>query len=190
MLQLQNLSMDFAGRPLFTGISWHLRKGERVGLVGENGAGKSTLMRIIAGLMEPSAGEVQLARGADAAYLPQDGLESAGRTLFAEAMSALEELQGIEREMESLTARLETVSHQAEDYPQLLERFGSLQEEFRIKGGFTMEAEVGTVLSGLGFSSSDWQRDCGEFSGGWQMRIALAKLLLKKPGVLLLDEPT
>ncbi len=190
MLHLHHLSKDFAGKPLFTDIGWHLKKGERVGLVGENGAGKSTLMRIIAGQVEPTDGTIQLARGGTVGYLPQDGIVTRGQTLFAETMSSLAELQGMEREMEELTARLGVVSHDDPSHPGILERLGHLQEEFRLKGGYTMEAEVGNVLTGLGFLSSDWERDCGEFSGGWQMRIALARLLLMKPNVLLLDEPT
>jgi ATP-binding cassette subfamily F protein 3 len=190
MLHLKQLSKDFAGKPLFTGINWHLKKGERVGLVGENGAGKSTLMRIIAGEVEYSAGELIFAKGATVGYLPQDGLATRGRTLFAEGMSALEELQGIEREIAELSGRLETMPHDHPDYGILLDRFGHLQDEFRLKGGYAMEAEVGNVLRGLGFLPADWQRDCSEFSGGWQMRIALARLLLMKPNVLLLDEPT
>ncbi len=190
MLHLQQLSKDFAGKPLFTDISWHLKKGERVGLVGENGAGKSTLMRIIAGEAEYNNGALQFAKGAIARYLPQDGIVTRGRTLFAEAMSALEELQGIERELAGLTRRLETLPHDDPFHDDLLTRFGHLQDEFRLKGGYSMEAEVGNVLRGLGFLPADWERECAEFSGGWQMRIALARLLLQKPNVLLLDEPT
>jgi ATP-binding cassette, subfamily F, member 3 len=190
MLHLKKLSKDFAGKPLFTEISWHLKKGERVGLVGENGAGKSTLMRIIASEVEASSGEIQITRGGTVGYLPQDGIVAKGQPLFAEVMTALSELQAIEREIAELTARLEHEAHDAPGHAQLLDRFGHLQEEFRLKGGYAMESEVGNVLSGLGFSASDWQKECGEFSGGWQMRIALAKLLLKKPNVLLLDEPT
>ncbi|HEX5773333.1 MAG TPA: ABC-F family ATP-binding cassette domain-containing protein, partial [Geomobilimonas sp.] len=190
MLHLHHLSKDFAGKPLFTDIGWHLKKGERVGLVGENGAGKSTLMRIIAGQVEPTDGSIQLSRGGTVGYLPQDGIVTRGRTLFAETMSALAELQGMEREMEELTARLGVIPHDDPTHMGLLERLGHLQEEFRLKGGYAMEAEVGNVLTGLGFLPSDWERDCGEFSGGWQMRIALARLLLMKPNVLLLDEPT
>jgi ATP-binding cassette, subfamily F, member 3 len=190
MLHLKQLSKDFAGRPLFTAIDWHLKKGERVGLVGENGAGKSTLMRIIAGQVEQASGEMIFARGATVGYLPQDGIVTRGRALFDEAMSALGKLREIEREIDELTGRLEKVPHDHPDHGAMLERFGHLQEEFRLKGGYAMEAEVGNVLRGLGFLPADWQRDCGEFSGGWQMRIALARLLLMKPNVLLLDEPT
>jgi ATP-binding cassette subfamily F protein 3 len=190
MLHLKKLSKDFAGKPLFTEINWHLKKGERVGLVGENGAGKSTLMRIIAGEVESTSGEIQIARGGTVGYLPQDGIVAKGQPLFAEVMTALSELQEIEREIAQLTARLERESHDAPGHDQMLDRFGHLQEEFRLKGGYAMESEVGNVLTGLGFSPADWEKECGEFSGGWQMRIALAKLLLKKPNVLLLDEPT
>ena len=190
MLHLKHLSKDFAGKPLFTDISWHLKKGERVGLVGENGAGKSTLMRIIAGQVEHSSGEIQLARGGTVGYLPQDGIITKGMPLFAEVMTAMAELQAIEKELAGLTAKLAHVPHDDPGHDDMLDRFGHLQEEFRLKGGYSMEAEVGNVLTGLGFLPADWQKECGEFSGGWQMRIALAKLLLQKPNVLLLDEPT
>ena len=190
MLQLDNITKEFAGTPLFAAINWHLPKGERVGLVGENGAGKSTLMRIIAGTVEPSSGELRLAKGATVGYLPQEGIVTRGRTLFDEALSALADLQQIEKELKELEERLATVPHDLPEHETLMERYGMRLEEFRIKGGYAMEAEVGTVLRGLGFLPTDWQRDCGEFSGGWQMRIALARLLLTKPNVLLLDEPT
>jgi len=190
MLQLVNLSKDFAGRTLFANISWHLRKGERVALIGENGAGKSTLMKIIAGLEETSSGDIQLAKGAKAAYLPQDGIVSSRRKLFHEVRSALAGLLAMEEELHRLGQDLEQMPHDAADHNTVLHRYGELQEQFRHQGGYTMEAEIGTVLKGLGFAQEDWHRDCGEFSGGWQMRIALARLLLQKPDVLLLDEPT
>jgi ATP-binding cassette subfamily F protein 3 len=190
MLHLKQLTKDFAGNPLFTNISWHLKKRERVALVGENGAGKSTLMKIIAGLAEPSSGEIQFARGARASYLPQDGIVTSGCLLFHEARSAFGELLAMEEELHSLGQELERLPHDSADHEQMLERYGELQEQFRHRGGYTMEAEIGTVLKGLGFQQEDWYRDCGEFSGGWQMRIALARLLLQRPDVLLLDEPT
>jgi ATP-binding cassette subfamily F protein 3 len=190
MLHLKELSKDFAGNPLFTSISWHLKKGERVALVGENGDGKSTLMKIVAGLAEPSSGEIQFARGAKASYLPQDGIVTSGSLLFHEARSAFAELLAMEEELHLLGQQLEHLPHDAPEHDQQLQRYGELQEQFRHRGGYTMEAEIGTVLKGLGFAQDDWYRDCGEFSGGWQMRIALARLLLQRPDVLLLDEPT
>ncbi|HEY5975354.1 MAG TPA: ABC-F family ATP-binding cassette domain-containing protein, partial [Geobacteraceae bacterium] len=190
MLHLQHLHKEFAGTPLFTDLTWHLKKGERVGLVGDNGAGKSTLMRIIAGQVEPSGGELQFAKGATVGYLPQDGIVTRGQPLFQEVLGALEELQALEEELHRLTTDLAAIPHGDPRHAILLDRFGHVQEEFRLKGGYAKESAVGNVLAGLGFAPAEWDKDCGTFSGGWQMRIALAKLLLRKPNVLLLDEPT
>lgn len=190
MLHLKNLTKEFAGVPLFTNISWHLKKGERVALIGENGAGKSTLMKIIAGLVEASSGEIQFARGAKASYLPQDGIVTSGLTLFQEARSAFNELLSMEKELHLLAEEMERAKQHSAEHENLLHRYGEVQDAFRHRGGYTMETEIGTVLKGLGFTQSDWLRDTGEFSGGWQMRIALARLLLQRPDVLLLDEPT
>ena len=185
MLQLINVSKSFAGQTVLNGVDWHLRPGERIGLCGENGAGKTTLLRLLAGQHEADAGTVQMARGTLVGYLPQDGLEHAGRTLFEEARSALDQLLAIEAEMAELEARI-SISHAQDD----LDRYASLQEEFLQRGGYAMEAEVARVLKGLGFSEADRDKPCEHFSGGWQMRIALVKLLLRRPNLLLLDEPT
>lgn len=190
MLHLHNLSLDFAGRVIFAGVTWHLGKNERVGLVGENGAGKSTLMRIIAGQIEQTSGVLHLAKGGKAGYLPQEGIVTRGRTLFAEAQAAMAHLTAMKDEIEQLSASLAEIPADEPNYAAMLERFGHLQEDFRMSGGYAMEAEVAKVLNGLGFTQGEWEKDCGEFSGGWQMRIALAKLLLARPTVLLLDEPT
>jgi ATP-binding cassette subfamily F protein 3 len=185
MLQLINVTKGFAGQTVLNAVDWHLRPGERIGLCGENGAGKTTLLRLLAGLHEPDRGTLQMARGTLVGYLPQDGLEHAGRTLFAEARSALDHLLAIEKEMGELEARISR-DHQQED----LDRYAHLQEEFLQRGGYAMEAEIARVLKGLGFSEADRDKPCEHFSGGWQMRIALAKLLLRRPNLLLLDEPT
>ena len=190
MLHLANLTKEFAGKPLFTSITWHLPKGERVGLVGENGAGKSTLMRIITGEVESTSGELRLAKGSTVGYLPQEGIVTRGRNLFSEGLAALSHLQALENELRGLETRLAHIPHDSPEHGVMLERYGTAQEEFRVRGGYSMEAEVATVLRGLGFGPADWERDCGDFSGGWQMRIALARLLLQKPNILLLDEPT
>ncbi|MCM2265928.1 MAG: ABC-F family ATP-binding cassette domain-containing protein [Desulfuromonadales bacterium] len=185
MLQLINVTKSFAGQTVLNAVDWHLRPGERIGLCGENGAGKTTLLRLLAGLHEPDTGTIQTARGTLVGYLPQDGLEHAGRTLFDEARSALEHLLAIEAELGELETRI-SASHAQAD----LDRYALLQEEFLQRGGYTMEAEVARVLKGLGFSENDRDKPCEHFSGGWQMRIALAKLLLRRPNLLLLDEPT
>ncbi len=185
MLQLINVTKSFAGQTVLNAVDWHLRPGERIGLCGENGAGKTTLLRLLAGQYEPDAGTVQMARGTLVGYLPQDGLEHAGRPLFAEARSALDHLLAIEKELEDLEERI-SASHAQAD----LDRYALLQEEFLQRGGYAMEAEVARVLKGLGFSEADRDKPCEHFSGGWQMRIALAKLLLRRPNLLLLDEPT
>lgn len=190
MLHLQNLSKDFGGNILFGNISWHLKRGERVGLVGDNGAGKSTLMRILAGKVEAASGSVQMARGAVIGHLEQDAQIPADNTLFAEVMTAFADLRKIEHEILHIAEAMHQMGGDIPADLEMLQRYGELQEEFRAKGGYAMEAEAGIVLSGLGFPTSDWERSCSEFSGGWRMRIALSKLLLQKPHVLLLDEPT
>jgi ATP-binding cassette, subfamily F, member 3 len=189
MIQMKNICKEFAGRQLFSDISWRIGKQDRIGLVGENGSGKSTLLKIIGGVEEPSSGTVWKSKGCSVGYLPQEFFAVQGKTLFTEVMSALDELQDMEREMREINDTLGSCGDD-DSHHMLLERLGELQEEFRSKGGYSREATVGNVLSGLGFVPSDWERECGTFSGGWQMRIALAKLLLQRPNVLLLDEPT
>jgi ATP-binding cassette subfamily F protein 3 len=185
MLQLRNIVKDFGGRRLFSGIDWHIRTGDRIGLCGENGAGKTTLLRMLAGQVGPDGGEVQVARGTTFGYLPQDGLEHHGRSLFAEVRSALAELLAMEAELSLLEKRI------AEKHAQTdLDRYAVIQEAFHQRGGYEVETEIAKVLRGLGFSEFDWEKPCDHFSGGWQMRIALAKLLLQRPNLLLLDEPT
>jgi ATP-binding cassette subfamily F protein 3 len=185
MLQLVDVVKQFADRAVLRHVDWHLRRTDRVGLCGENGAGKTTLLRLLAGLSEVDAGRVQLARGTTTGYLPQEGLEHAGRSLFEEVRSALAELLAAEQELRQLEQALSRKARQAD-----LDRYAELQEFFRQRGGYSMEAEIGRVLRGLGFAEADWNKPCEHFSGGWQMRIALAKLLLRKPNLLLLDEPT
>ncbi len=185
MLQLKDINKYFADRQIFTGINWHIHGHDRIGLCGENGAGKSTLLKLLAGLVECDGGSVQYAKGTTFGYLPQDGLDHKGQTLFAEAKSALADLQEMERELRDLELKIAANASTGE-----LERYAELQSQFEQRGGYRMESEVGRVLHGLGFSESDLNKPCETFSGGWQMRIALAKLLLQQPNLLLLDEPT
>ncbi|MEJ2490868.1 MAG: ABC-F family ATP-binding cassette domain-containing protein [Desulfuromonadales bacterium] len=185
MLQLKQVRKQFADQVVLQDVDWHVRAQDRVGLCGENGAGKTTLLRLLAGLSDADGGRIQLARGTTIGYLPQEGLAHRGRDLFAEMRSALTELQAIEQELQQLEVRISR-NHQQDD----LDRYAELQELFRQRGGYTMEADIGRVLKGLGFVEKEWTVPCENFSGGWQMRIALAKLLLQKPNLLLLDEPT
>ncbi len=186
MLQLKNIIKDFSDRRIFNGVDWHIRPGDRIGLCGDNGAGKTTLLKMLAGKVSADGGEIQAARGTTFGYLPQDGLEHQGRSLFDEVRLAFADLI----EMESELARLEEVIAEKHEDDALMERYATIQEAFRQRGGYTMETEIGKVLRGLGFAESDWDKPCEHFSGGWQMRIALAKLLLQRPNLLLLDEPT
>jgi ATP-binding cassette subfamily F protein 3 len=185
MLQLKDVVKQFADQVVLRHVDWHVRPTDRIGLCGENGAGKTTLLRLLFGQSDVDAGKVHLARGTTIGYLPQEGLEHSGRDLFTEVRSALEELLAVEAELKHLEGQ---ISREAEESD--LDRYSELQEIFRQRGGYTMEAEIGRVLKGLGFAEEDWGKPCEQFSGGWQMRIALAKLLLQKPNLLLLDEPT
>jgi ATP-binding cassette subfamily F protein 3 len=190
MLQFINLSLSFGGQELFRNLNWHVRKGERIGLVGPNGAGKTTLFRLIVGQLEPDAGSVQRGRESTIGYLPQEGIMITGRALFTEARSALPQLTEIQRELAAIHDALERQDVGAEEHDELLARYGDLQHRFEELGGFRADAEVAKVLTGLGFHESQFEQPTETFSGGWQMRLALAKLLLQQPDILLLDEPT
>jgi ATP-binding cassette, subfamily F, member 3 len=190
MLQLINLSLSFGGQDLFRNLNWYLRKGDRVGLVGPNGAGKTTLFRLITGQVEPDTGSIQRGREVTIGYLPQEGIEVAGRSLFAEVRAALPQLAEIQRELTVIHDALEQNPLEGEEHDELIARYGDLQHRFEELGGFRADAEVAKVLTGLGFHDTQFDQPTATFSGGWQMRIALAKLLLQQPDVLLLDEPT
>src|SRR5207253_959470 len=146
--------------------------------------------KILAGLETLDYGALSTAKGVSAGYLPQDGLTLSGQTVFAEAMSVFSDLRDMEQELEDLTGRMSELDHSSPEYDQVADRYHRIQHEFQMRDGYAIEAQVGTVLSGLGFPKEDWHRHTDEFSGGWQMRIALAKLLLQQPNLLLLDEPT
>jgi ATP-binding cassette subfamily F protein 3 len=190
MIQLSSAGKRYGHKLLFEGADWMITPRDRVGLVGANGTGKSTLLKILADLESLDYGSISRAKGISTGYLPQDGLELSGRTAFAECMSVFAKLQAMEREMEKLTGRMSELDHASQEYAEVAERYQRIEHEFTTRDGYAIEAQVGTVLCGLGFRKQDWTRQTEAFSGGWQMRIALVKLLLQQPNLLLLDEPT
>jgi ATP-binding cassette subfamily F protein 3 len=190
MIQLSGAGKRFGPKLLFEDLSWMITPQDRAGLVGANGSGKTTLLKVLAGLESLDYGRLSVTRGVSSGYLPQDGLSLSGRTVFAECMSVFASLQQMEVEMEELTHKMAELDPAGVEYAQVADRFHQLDSEFRTRDGYAIEAQVGTVISGLGFPHEEWSKRTEEFSGGWQMRIALAKLLLEKPNLLLLDEPT
>jgi len=190
MIQLSAAGKRYGHKLLFEDADWLITPESHVGLVGANGTGKSTVMKILGGLESLDYGSVSRAKGISAGYLPQDGLTLSGRSIFAECMSVFDDVRAMEEEMETLTRKMSELDHTSAEYANVADRYQTVDHEFRARDGYTLEAEVGKVLTGLGFHRNDWTRQTEEFSGGWQMRIALAKLLLQKPNLLLLDEPT
>ena len=190
MIQLSNLTKAFGDRTLLESVSWQIDDRERVGLSGPNGAGKTTLLRMLAGFEEPDAGLIIKPSGLTVGYLPQDGLTHGGRTLREEAGLAFKPLLDMRAEIAALEEKLGQDTHDDGDHAAMLSRYSELQEAFRRGEGYSIDLKISTVLRGLGFSDDDLDQPSETFSGGWQMRIALAKLLLGRPGLLLLDEPT
>src|SRR5262244_3907875 len=190
MIQLSGAGKRFGHKLLFENVDWLITSRDHIGVVGGNGTGKSTLLKTLAGMDTFDYGSLIVAKGTSAGYLPQDGLTLSGRTVFAECMSVCDGLRAMEQELESLTHSMAELDHTSAEYAAVADRYERVEHEFRTRDGYSIEAEVGRVLMGLGFGKEDWQRQTEEFSGGWQMRLALAKLLLQKPNLLLLDEPT
>jgi ATP-binding cassette subfamily F protein 3 len=190
VIQLSGLSKSFGDRVLLDTVTWQIDDRERVGLSGPNGAGKTTLLRILSGLEEPDSGTVVKPVGLSVGYLPQDGLIHGGRTLHEEAALAFKPLLDMRAEISALEERLGQDEASVEEHESMLARYSDLQEAFRRGEGYSIDLKVTSVLRGLGFTDEDVDKPTETFSGGWQMRIALARLLLGRPGLLLLDEPT
>jgi len=190
MIQLSGVRKAYGGEYLFEGIDWLIGPVDRVGLVGANGTGKSTLLKMLCGLEQPDEGSVARAKAATVGYLPQEGLSLSGNTVYDECMSVFSRLRDMEAEIESLGQEMSELDPKSDAYRRVADRYHEVDTEFRTRDGYALEARVSAVLAGLGFSQTDTRRRTEEFSGGWQMRIALAKLLLDEPNLLLLDEPT
>jgi ATP-binding cassette subfamily F protein 3 len=190
MLQLSGAGKRFGQKLLFEDVNWLITPNERTGLVGGNGTGKSTLLKILAGIESLDYGQRTHVKGMTIGYLPQDGLALSGRSVFDECLSVFDELRALETEYEQLTHIISEADPKSREYLAAADRYSEIADLLHAHDIYTLDAQVGAVLSGLGFSKDDWQRRTEEFSGGWQMRIALAKLLLQQPSLLLLDEPT
>jgi len=191
MISVNQLSVHFTGEYLFDDISFIVNDRDRIGLVGKNGAGKTTLLRVFAGLLEAEKGSVTYPSGTTIGYLPQELYSSSRKTVIEETLSTFEEVRNVERTIKKLTEELATTTdYNSLAYGKLIDKLNHASEQFKILGGETIQADVEKVLLGLGFDHNDFERRMTEFSGGWQMRVEIAKLLLKQPSLLLLDEPT
>lgn len=191
MLSVEHLSVEFSARPLFSDVSFVINKKDRIALVGKNGAGKSTLLKILSGHQEPNSGTVSVQNDITIGYLPQVMVLSDEHTVMQEAEKAFEHISEMQESIDRLNNQLaERTDYESADYMALVDRFTHESERFQMMGGMNYHAELERTLQGLGFSTSDFDRPTKEFSGGWRMRIELAKLLLRRPDILLLDEPT
>ncbi|HYX08382.1 MAG TPA: ABC-F family ATP-binding cassette domain-containing protein [Bacteroidales bacterium] len=191
MISVEQLTIRFGAFELFNNISFLVNQGDRVGLVGKNGAGKSTLLKVFAGLQQPSEGQVVVPDSVRTGYLPQQMVHRDGKTVYDEAISAFSDVLKLEKEIEEINLQLtERDDYESEDYLKLIERLTEANDHFNLVGGATIHADVEQTLFGLGFTRRDFDQPTNKFSGGWRMRIELAKILLKKPNVFLLDEPT
>ncbi|HVQ31036.1 MAG TPA: ABC-F family ATP-binding cassette domain-containing protein [Vicinamibacteria bacterium] len=189
MIHVEGLTKSYGDRILLEDVSWHVKKRDRIGLSGPNGSGKTTLLRMLAGFEEPDAGRIRMASDTTIGYLPQDGIVHQGKTVHEEVVMAFAPLLALKEEQHRIEDQLAQEGDTA-DHERLLTRYAEVTERFKDRGGYEIEASVADVLKGLGFSLEDQQRRCEEFSGGWQMRIALAKVLLARPNLVLMDEPT
>lgn len=190
MIRLSEARKQFGSKTLFEDLDWLVTPTDRVGLVGGNGTGKTTLLKILGGMEPLDGGLFSAPKDMTAGYLPQDGLSLSGRTVLEECLSVFGDLLELEEEMKAMTHRMAEVDPRSDEYQRITDRYHRIETEFQGREGYSLEAQAGTVLNGLGFAPADSNRPTEDLSGGWQMRLALAKLLLIKPRLLLLDEPT
>ncbi len=191
MLNIHNLTVSFQGDDLFSGITFQLRAGDRVGLVGKNGAGKSTLLKILSGEQEYDSGQIASDKKVSIGFLKQDIDFVKGRTVLEESYEAFKEIKKLEHQLETINQKLiERTDYESEGYHQLMVDLNEVQHQYEIHGGYNYQGETERVLQGLGFQRADFNMPTDTFSGGWRMRIELAKLLLQNNDILLLDEPT
>jgi len=191
MISINNLSVQFTGTNLFDNVTFNINDRDRIGLVGKNGAGKSTLLKIIAGLQQPETGTIIVAKDQSIGYLPQEMIPNSNRTIIDEALTAFEQIDTLESELQNLTNEIANrTDYNSKEYELLLNRHHDVNEQIIMLGGNNRQEQTEKILLGLGFIHSDFARSITEFSGGWQMRVELAKILLKHPDFILLDEPT
>lgn len=191
MLSVSSITVQFGSKRLFEDVSFIVNPRDRIGLVGSNGTGKSTLLKIISGQNEPDSGQIALSKHTTVGYLPQDGITYTGKTLYDEVYLAVGDISALKDEIEDVQKDMEAhPDKSSDDFMELVEKLGELQHKFEDLDGFRVKSSIEKILEGLGFNTNDFGRLTDVFSGGWQMRIALAKLLLQQPSVLLLDEPT
>lgn len=190
MIELQNIGIEFQGKWLFKDVSWSIGNVDRIGLIGANGTGKTTLLRIIAGHINPDEGTVIRSKNSNIGYLPQENVTFSGRTLYNEMMGVFESVKLLFENKKSTETKFSKLKPNSKEFQELLKKYGEIEVEIDKIDGYTVENRVEKVLSGLGFDKNDWHKPTETFSGGWEMRIALGKLLLQNPDYLLLDEPT
>src|SRR5690606_38751125 len=191
MISVDGVTVEFNGSALFSNIAFIINENDRIALMGKNGAGKSTLLKIIAGANKPTRGKISAPKDAVIAYLPQHLLTQDTATVFEEASKAFSKILNMKKDIDDLNVQLETrTDYESDEYARIIEQVSELSEKYYSIDEINLDAEVENTLLGLGFVRSDFTRHTSEFSGGWRMRIELAKILLQKPDLILLDEPT